>query len=162
MLLRRVHWIRHLDSKVRAVLIHFDATCLCLSISRCIDAASLPGSRGTLRAATESQSSAHPPGCLVRPFRDCPGSCGTGYAVPPGTRRSASGGALSGLPSVVFRGSFVLACFASASPEALVLRTASQASSCIPALDVRKAHPLGSPSVATTRLPHGLVSEPWL
>jgi hypothetical protein len=72
----------------------FDATCLCLSISRCIDAASLPGSRGTLRAATESQSSAHPPGCLVRPFRDCPGSCGTGYAVPLGTRRSASGGAL--------------------------------------------------------------------
>ena len=93
MLLRRVHWIRHLDSKIRAVLIHFDATCLCLSISRCIDAASLPGSGGTLRAATESQSSVHPPGCLVRPFRDCPGRCGTGYAVPPGTRRSASGGA---------------------------------------------------------------------
>jgi hypothetical protein len=55
---------------------------LCLSISRCIDAASPPGSCGTLRAATESQSSAHPPRCLVRPFRDCPGSSGTGYSVP--------------------------------------------------------------------------------
>jgi hypothetical protein len=77
-------------------LIHFDATCLCLSISRCIDAASLPGSRGTLRAATESQSSAHPPGCLVRPFRDCPGSSGTGYSLTPVTRRSVSGGALWG------------------------------------------------------------------
>jgi hypothetical protein len=29
-----------------------------------------------------------------RPFRDSAGSCGTGYAVPPGTRRSASGAAL--------------------------------------------------------------------
>jgi hypothetical protein len=127
--------------------IHVDATCLCLSISRCIDAASLPGSRGTLRAVTESQSSAHPPGCLVRPFRDCPGSCGTGYAVPPGTRRSASGGALRVLPQSrdgILRGSFVLACFASASPEALVLRTASLATSCFPALDVRKARPEGS------------------
>jgi hypothetical protein len=56
---------------------------------------------------------------------------------------------------------FVLACFASASPEALILRTASQASSCIPALDVRKAHPLGPPSVATTRPSHGLVSAAW-
>ena len=45
----------------------FDGTCLCLCISRCL-----------------------------RPFRDCPGSCGTGYAVPPGTRRAASRAALTG------------------------------------------------------------------
>ena len=71
--------------------LRIDGTRLCLSISRCIDAASLPGSRGTLRAATESQSSAHSPGCLVRPFRDCPGSSGTGYSVTRVTRRSADG-----------------------------------------------------------------------
>jgi hypothetical protein len=74
------------------------------------------GSRGTLRAATESQSFvcrssrirhpsqartafgmtklrsyepfAHPPGCLVHPFRDCPGSSGTGFMVHPCTRCS--------------------------------------------------------------------------
>ena len=62
--------------------IHVDATCLCLSISRCIDAASLPGSRGTLMAATESQSSAHPPGCLVHPFRDCPAVAGQATLCP--------------------------------------------------------------------------------
>jgi hypothetical protein len=37
---------------------------------------------------------AHTPRCLVRPFRDCPCSSGTGYAVPPSTRRSQSRGAL--------------------------------------------------------------------
>ena len=63
--------------------------------------------------------------------------------------------------SGIYRGGFVLACFASASPEALVLQTATQASSCIPALDVRKAHPSGPPSVATTRPTHGLVSPAW-
>ena len=59
----------------------------------------------------------------------------------------ASGGALWVLPQSrdgILRDSFVLACFASASPEALVLRTASLATSCFPALDVRKARPEGS------------------
>ena len=74
------------------------------------------GSHGTLRAATESQSFvcrssrirhpsqartafgmtklrsyepfAHPPGCLVHPFRACPGSSGTGFIVHPCTRCS--------------------------------------------------------------------------
>ena len=123
-----------------------DGIRLCLSISRCIDAASPPGSCGTLRAATESQSSAHPPRCLVRPFRDCPGSSRTGYSVPSralGVRRTLPPLRGCGMHRRLPR-PFVLACFASASPEALVLQTASQATSCIPALDVRKARPLGS------------------
>jgi len=40
-------------------------------------------------------------------------------------------------------------------------RLGSQASSCIPALDVRKARPSGPPSVATTRPAQSLVSAPW-
>jgi hypothetical protein len=105
--------------------LQIDGIRLCLSISRCIDAASLPGSCGTLRAATESQSSAHPPRCLVRPFRDCPSSSGTGYSVPSralGVRRTVPPlrgcGMRSRLPHP-----FVLACS-------------------------RKAHPLGSSAEA--------------
>ncbi|MEY2906726.1 MAG: hypothetical protein RLZZ408_1197 [Verrucomicrobiota bacterium] len=122
-----------------------------------------------LRAATESQSSVHPPRSLVRPFRDCPGSCGTGYAVPPGTRRSASGDASGSLlwrasprllPEAWFAGCDTfptarrcgVACLGEtgagfdslALPRPLprpsfLLRTASQTSPCFQALDDREA-----------------------
>ena len=45
-------------------------------------------------------------------LRDCPCSSGTGYAVPPGTRRSQSGAA----PSV----SFLAECFSAPHPRGLV------------------------------------------
>ena len=127
-------------------MIIIDGTCLCLSISRCIDAASLPGSCGTLRAATESQSII----CRSARIRHLTALCSRKAVPPCGSRYR-----------VIFRAAFVLACFASASPEALVLQTASQASSCIPALDVHKARPSGPPSVATTRPSQGLVSAAW-
>jgi|GEM_PF-5369470 hypothetical protein len=139
-----------------------DGMRLCLSISRCLDAASLPGSRGTLRAATQSQSSAHPPGCLVRPFRDCPSSSGTGYSVPSralGVQRTVPPLRGCGMrrrlthPFVLARSKlglpfrvpplrdlsrpFPRTCIASPSPNGLVpCGTATQATPCLPALGV--------------------------
>ena len=50
----------------------------CLAVSRRVDVTSLPGSCGTLRGAIASLSSAHPPGCLVRPT-----DCFAGYDAAP-------------------------------------------------------------------------------
>ena len=66
--------------------------------SRRVDATSLPGSCGTLRGAIASLSSAHPPGCLVRPS-----DCFAGYDAAPAARRcgvARSGETAAGIDSL--------------------------------------------------------------
>jgi hypothetical protein len=71
---------------------------LCQPYSRRVDATSLPGSCGTLRGAISSLSSAHPPGCLVRPP-----DCFAGYDAAPAARRcgvARSGETAAGIDSL--------------------------------------------------------------
>ena len=70
----------------------------CLAVSRRVDVTSLPGSCGTLRGAIASLSSAHPPGCLVRPS-----DCFAGYDAAPAARRCGvvrSGETAAGIDSL--------------------------------------------------------------